>query len=158
MIKADRILLYINVLQVPFIMDEAGNGWELAEFAEEYAYNIAKRNRQKTEFSLNLAPSRHAGRNLVKTETFQSVYRKNVIKVLDKVDAVAYIPCLGKASEIPDWLKTEADNRYIMIAPFSSFFEKPDGDSLYVETSRRRMLLTRVRRPEGREGRGSRQK
>lgn len=158
MIKADRILLYINVLQVPFIMDEADKGWELAEFAEEYAYNIAKRNHQKTEFSLYLSPSRHASRMLAKAETFQSMYRKNVIKVLDKVDAIAYIPCLGKASDVPEWLKTEAENRYIIVAPFTSFFSEAESDSLFVETSRKRMVLTRVHRPEGREGRGSRQK
>lgn len=158
MIKANCILLYINALEVPFIMEETEHCWDLAEFAEEYAYTIAKAHRQKTKFSLSLAPQRHATSSLVRSETFQSVYRKNVSAVLDKVDGIAVIPCLGAASEVPQWLKEEADARYITIAPFASFFGSADSDFLYRETSRRRILLVRARRPEGREGRGARVK
>ncbi len=158
MIKANCILLYINAPEVPFLMDETEHAWELAEFAEEYAYNIAKTHRQKTKFSLSLAPSRHANSFTARSETYKKVYKENVLAVLDKVDAIAIIPCLGSASVVPEWLRDEAEARYITIAQFGSFFGTTDSDLLNKETSRRRILLVRARRPEGREGRGARVK
>ena len=156
MIKASCILLFINAEEVPFLMDESDQSWDLAEFAEEYAYNIALAHNQKIKFSLVLSPERRAPRTMARTDTYRNLYRKNVLKALEKVDAVALLPGLGKAGEAPDWLKKAADEKYVITAPFASFFGNDDSSDLYVETSRRRTHLITAKRPQGREGRGGR--
>lgn len=156
MIKADCILLFINSEEVPFLMDETDQSWDLAEFAEEYAFNIALAKNQKIKFSLVLSPERRPSRTVVRTETYRDMYRRSVIKALEKVDAVALLPGLGKAGEAPEWLKNAADAKYVITAPFATFFGNSDSGDLFVETSRRRTWLINAKRPQGREGRGGR--
>lgn len=159
MIKASKILLFMDAEVIPFIMDDSEHAWDLAYYMEEYATRIAKGHGKKTVDSLRFVPMKsRPGRGVASTETFSSMYRSAVAGGLKGCDGIAMIPGLGKASQAPHWLKELADSMYIPLGPFTAFFGTEAGSDVYIETSRKRMELLTARIPEGREGRGGRTK
>lgn len=159
MIRSKNLFVYMNVEAVPFIMETEEDSRELCDFAEELVFRIAKKNKQNVVLPLTLSPVKYVTRNVVRTDTFKNLYKANILKVLEEVDAIAELNGLDDVSKIPDWLKDEAEKRYIPIRPFASFFPKQDSETIFVETSRRRLLLVKAVRPSGRySGRGGRRK
>lgn len=159
MIKARKILIYMNVEEIPYLLASEEKSRELCEFAEEFAYRIACKYKQAVVLPLSLSPVKLITKNVVRSTTFKELYKVNILKALEGIDAIAELPGLGKVSTVPEWIKDEAEKKYITIAPFASFFSKQDADNLYVETSRRRLSLVKAILPTSRiNGRGGRRK
>lgn len=159
MINAQRILLFSNAEAIPGILRDYVRSWELAEYAEDLAGRIAKSKGKKIVLGLKLVPTKkRPSSSVTATTTFKTQYRKAIEDGMKDCDGIAIIPGLMKASEIPDWLYEMAEERYIPIAGFGSFFSDGEGSDVYKETSRKRIELAGARLPMGREGRGGRVK